>query len=335
MADHARSPWTSIPLSSPVVLNLYTLCVVIITASFAIWGPQILSSVIEHAKEAVSSKKEDENTDSTTDEDKDKEEKKTDEPAKKWKRKNQIWEYGWENVDRPKNTDEDDADMLFFAINRSWGRSSDVRDDHLWIEINSPPLAELLRFEFKHVEGLLEEKPGIDARELYMGRERLAELTAQAPSEEEGKEETSKKDEKSDEADSKKEQTTEPATKDTESKDESEKDTNKDKVKQEDDRPLRDILSDEQSLNVPDLSKAEYEQALRELKILYDFMVVEFKKVETRLEKLKGDGMISWRLLWTFFKHGQRIETIHASSGEKVCFIMENWDYTIDDESKM
>jgi Sec-independent protein translocase protein TatA len=91
MADNARSPWTSVPLSSPVVLNLYTLCVVIITASLAIWGPQILSSVIEHAKEAVSSKKEDENTDSTTDEDKDKEEKKTNEPAKKWKRKNQIW----------------------------------------------------------------------------------------------------------------------------------------------------------------------------------------------------------------------------------------------------
>ncbi|CAE6409337.1 unnamed protein product [Rhizoctonia solani] len=327
MADHVRPPWSNIPLSSPVVLNLYTLCVVIITASFAIWGPQILSAVIERAKEAVASKKEDENTDSTSDEDKDKEENKTDEPTKKWKRKNQIWDYGWEDVDRPKNTDEDDANMLFFAINRSWGRSSDIRDDHLWVEINSPPLVELLRFEFKHVEGLLEDKPGIDARELYTGRERLAELAAQAPPEEEGKEETPEKDEKSEKPDEKKDEK-------EESTDESSKDDEKDKVKEED-RPLRDVFSDEQNPDVPDLSKAEYDQALRELKLLYEFMVTEFKKVETRLEKLKADGMISWRLLWTFFRHGQRIETIHAASAEKVCFIMENWSYTTDDENKM
>ncbi|KAG9098084.1 hypothetical protein FS749_004716 [Ceratobasidium sp. UAMH 11750] len=35
------------------------------------------------------------------------------------------------------------------------------------------------------------------------------------------------------------------------------------------------------------------------------------------------------------FRHGQRIETIHASSGEKICFIMENWDYNTDDDGKM
>ncbi|KAF8699278.1 ATPase family various cellular activities (AAA), partial [Rhizoctonia solani] len=339
MADHARPPWYNTPLSSPVVLNLYTLCVVIITATLAIWGPHILSAVIERAKEAVSSKTEDENTDSTTNEEKDKEEKKSDEPAKKWKRKNQVWfivrDYGWEDVDRPKNTDEDDANMLFFAINRSWGRNSDTRDDHLWIQINSPPLAELLRFEFKHVEGLLEDKPGIDARELYTGRERLAELAAQAPPEEESKEETPEKDDKSEEKKDKKEEATQSATKDTEGEDQASKDTDNDKVKKEDDRPLRDVFSDDQSPNVPDLSKAEYDQALRELNVLYEFMLTEFKKIDTRLEKLKVDGMISWRLLWTFFKHGQRIETIHASSGEKVCFVMENWAYTTDDESKM
>ncbi|QRW18211.1 hypothetical protein RhiXN_03135 [Rhizoctonia solani] len=322
MADHARPPWYNTPLSSPVVLNLYTLCVVIITATLAIWGPHILSAVIERAKEAVSSKTEDENTDSTTNEEKDKEEKKSDEPAKKWKRKNQVWDYGWEDVDRPKNTDEDDANMLFFAINRSWGRNSDTRDDHLWIQINSPPLAELLRFEFKHVEGLLEDKPGIDARELYTGRERLAELAAQAPPEEESKEETPEKDDKSEEKKDKKEEATQSATKDTEGEDQASKDTDNDKVKKEDDRPLRDVFSDDQSPNVPDLSKAEYDQALRELNVLYEFMLTEFKKIDTRLEKLKVDA-------W------QRIETIHASSGEKVCFVMENWAYTTDDESKM
>ncbi|ELU40986.1 AAA family ATPase, putative [Rhizoctonia solani AG-1 IA] len=201
------------------------------------------------------------------------------------------------------------------------------RDDHLWIQINSPPLAELLRCG--------KDKPGIDARELYTGRERLAELAAQAPPEEESKEETPEKDDKSEEKKDKKEEATQSATKDTEGEDQASKGTDNDKVKKEDDRPLRDVFSDDQSPNVPDLSKAEYDQALRELNVLYEFMLTEFKKIDTRLEKLKVDGMISWRLLWTFFKHGQRIETIHASSGEKVCFVMENWAYTTDDESKM
>ncbi|KAH7341493.1 hypothetical protein B0J17DRAFT_646777 [Rhizoctonia solani] len=324
MAGRIHPPWTNIPLSSPALLNLYTLCVVIITASLAIWGPHILSSIIERAKEAVSSSQESEKSDSKDDEEKDNEEKKSDEPEKKWKRKNQVWEYGWEDVDRPKNTDEDDANMLFFAINRSWGRSSNIRDDHLWIQINSLPLAELLRFEFKHVEGLLEDKPGIDARELYTGRERLAELVAQAPPEEESKtEDAADKDKKTDEI--KKEEGTESDAKESKGTDESDKkDTEKDEKKERRTTP-----------NMPDLSKAEYDQALRELKVLHRFMVTEFEKVDARLEKLKADGMISWRLLWTFFKHGQRIETIHASSAEKVCFVLENWDYVTDDEGKM
>ncbi|CAE6420488.1 unnamed protein product [Rhizoctonia solani] len=334
MADQMQPPWTNVPLSSPALLNLYTLCVVVITASLAIWGPHILSSVIERAKEAVSSNQESENSESKTDEEKEKEEKKSDEPEKRWKRKNQVWEYGWEDVDRPKNTDEDDANMLFFAINRSWGRNSSVRDDHLWIQVNSPPLAELLRFEFKHVEGLLEDKPGIDARELYTGRERLAELVAQAPPEEENKtEDATDKDEKTDEI--KKEEGTESDAKESKDTDESDKkDAEKDDTKEED-RPRRDVFSDEQTPNMPDLSKSEYDQALRELKVLHNFMVSEFEKVDARLEKLRADGMISWRLLWTFFKHGQRIETIHASSAEKVCFVMENWDYVTDDQDKM
>ncbi|KAJ1307821.1 hypothetical protein OPQ81_001902 [Rhizoctonia solani] len=337
MADQIRPPWSNIPLSSPALLNLYTLCVVIITASLAIWGPQILSSVVERAKDAVSSKESEESADSKTDEEKDKEEKKTDEPEKKWKRKTQIWDYGWEDVDRPKNTeDDDDAKMLFYAINRSWGRNSSVRDDHLWIQINSPQLAEFLRFEFKHVEGLLEDKPGIDARELYTGRERLAELAAQAPPEEESKsEDTANKDQETDDSKDQKEGNTESTPKDSDNKGESDKKDSEKNETKEDDRPLRDVLSDEQTPNVPDLTKAEYDQALRELKILYDFLITEFQKVETRLEKLRQDGMISWRLLWTLFKHGQRIETIHASSGEKICFIMDNWDYISGDDDKM
>ncbi|KAG8747180.1 hypothetical protein FRC12_014136, partial [Ceratobasidium sp. 428] len=216
-------------------------------------------------------------------------------------------------------------------------------DDHLWIQVNTAPLIELLRFEFKHVEGLVDDKPGIDARELYTNKERLAELAASAPPEEEKKDEENG--DNSTESDTEKK----PESKDAEAKpdNKSSNETTTDKptettsntedVKKEsdDERPRRDVLSDEILPTGPDLSKADYDQALRDLKLLYEFLITEFEKVEKRLAKLKADGYISWRLLWTMFRHGQRIETIHASSGEKICFIMENWDYNTDDDGKM
>jgi hypothetical protein len=125
-----------------------------------------------------------------------------------------------------------------------------------------------------------------------------------------------------------------PATDET--KDESSpKSDDAEKKEAEDDRPKRDVLSDEYVPTGPDLTKAEHDQALRELKILHEFLIKEFENVEKRLEKLRADGLVSWRLLWTMFRHGERIETVHASSGEKICFIMENWDYNTDDDGKM
>lgn len=214
------------------------------------------------------------------------------------------------------------------------------------------------RFEFKHVEGLVDDKPGIDARELYTNRERLAELAASAPPPEEKDE---NKDEKSDETDKsaegstddKKEKSTDDKTVKSEKLGEDSKkpSTDKpldekqdktttdteaaDKKESKDDAPRRDVLSDEYVPTGPDLSKEDHDQALRELKILYEFLIKEFENVQQRVEKLKADGLISWRMLWTLFRHDQRIETIHASSGEKIAFVMDNWDYTSDDDGKM
>ncbi|KAG8707329.1 hypothetical protein FRC08_000581 [Ceratobasidium sp. 394] len=85
-----------LPLSSPIILNLYTSFVVAITAALAIWGPAILTAALERAREiAGSSSSEEENTEDKEDENKDKENKDEDkseeEKNKKWKRKNQIW----------------------------------------------------------------------------------------------------------------------------------------------------------------------------------------------------------------------------------------------------
>ncbi|KAF8604161.1 P-loop containing nucleoside triphosphate hydrolase protein [Ceratobasidium sp. AG-I] len=359
MADPTLRHLSSLPLSSPVLLNLYTFCVVAITAALAIWGPQVLSSLIERAKGVTGSDAEESTEAETEDKDKDKEKddkekEKEENKEKKWKRKNQVWSYGWEDIERPKaSEDNDDANMVFLAINRTYGRNSIVHDDHLWIEVNSVPLIELLRFEFKHVEGLVDDKPGIDARELYINRERLGELAASAPPPEEKDE---SKDEKSDEADKaaegstddKKEKSSDdkpvksdkPAE-DTEKPSDEQKDKpttdakEKDKKESKDDAPRRDVLSDEYVPTGPDLSKEDHDQALRELKILYEFLIKEFEKVQQRVEKLKADGLISWRMLWTLFRNEQKVETIHASSGEKIAFVMDNWDYTTDDDNKM
>ncbi|KAG9086020.1 hypothetical protein FRC07_013222, partial [Ceratobasidium sp. 392] len=166
MANLTMAQLAELPLSSPILLNLYTSFVVAITAALAIWGPTILSAIVERARDATGSSSDpDESNEEESKDDKDKEEDKEEDKSKKlWKRKNQIWAYAWEDVERPKkDTEDEDASMVFLAINRTWGRNSSIHDDHLWIEVNSAPLAELLRFEFKHVEGLIEDKPGIDA----------------------------------------------------------------------------------------------------------------------------------------------------------------------------
>ena len=96
MADPTLRHLSTLPLSSPVLLNLYTFCVVAITAALAIWGPQFLSSLIERAK-GINSSDSQESTqteDENKDKDKEKEEKekeKAENKEKKWKRKNQVW----------------------------------------------------------------------------------------------------------------------------------------------------------------------------------------------------------------------------------------------------
>ncbi|KAG8740354.1 hypothetical protein FRC12_016030 [Ceratobasidium sp. 428] len=127
MANLTMAQLAELPLSSPILLNLYTSFIVAITAALAIWGPNILSTIIERAKEVTSSDPApEENTENKEDEEKDKEDKDDSEDKnKKWKRKNQIWVYGWEDVERPKSTDSDDeAAMTFLAINRTYGRNS-------------------------------------------------------------------------------------------------------------------------------------------------------------------------------------------------------------------
>lgn len=96
MADPTLRHLSSLPLSSPVLLNLYTFCVVAITAALAIWGPSILSSLIERAKAVTGSGSSSEDSTEAEGEDKDKdkdekEKEKEENKEKKWKRKNQVW----------------------------------------------------------------------------------------------------------------------------------------------------------------------------------------------------------------------------------------------------
>lgn len=278
-----------------------------------------MSSIRDFARPSTSQDPEPQAESSEEQATEEKQEAVTENKDKKWKRKNQIWRYGWEDVEPPQARENKDRDLIFVAIERSWGRNSG-REDYMWIEVNSHPLTELLRFEFKHLEGLLDDEPGIDARELYMARERLAELAALAPPEEEPQPEDKADEDKPEGSDDTK-------TTDTTAKDVSEE---KDKAKGEAEPPKRNIFSDEPAPTGPELSKAEYNQALREVKLVHEFIMDEFQKVEEKLGKLTADGMIAWNLLWAFMRRGQRLETMHATTGEKIGFIMTGWDYDTD-----
>ncbi|CAE6527987.1 unnamed protein product [Rhizoctonia solani] len=326
MASSMASALPSVTLSPPTLLRLYTLCVVATTASLAIWGPQLISSIRDFTRPGTTPDPEPE---SESSEEQPAEEKKetsaTEDKAKKWKRKNQIWRYGWEDAEPPQVREKEDKDLVFVAIERSWGRNSG-REDYMWIEINSEPLTKLLRFEFKHLEGLLEDEPGIDARELYMARERLAELVALAPSEEEPQSGDNDNEDKPKDSDDAKTPANDTTTKDVSNEEA--------KGTGETEPPRRGIFSDEPAPVGPELSKAEYNQALQEIKLVYEFIMAEFQKVEEKLGKLTADGMISWKLLWAFLRRGQRLETIHSTTGEKLGFIMTGWDYDTDRNGK-
>ncbi|CAE6409250.1 unnamed protein product [Rhizoctonia solani] len=306
-------------LSPPTLLRLYTICVVATTASLAIWGPQLMSSIRDLAYPGTTP---DPDPGPKSSEEQSTEEKVTENQGKKWKRKTQIWRYGWEDAEPPQAREKEDKDLVFVAIKRYGGNSG--REDHVWIELNSQPLTELLRSEFKHLEGLLDDEPGIDSRELYMSRERLAKLAAMAPPEEEQPENNSDGDEPKESDDTK-------PTNELTPKDISDKTT---KTTSET-KPLKHSAApDEPVLAGFGLSKADRDQGLREIKLVYEFIMDEFQKVDERLKKLTVDGMISWKLLWTFFRRGQRLETAHASTGEKQGFIMTSWDYDTDHDRK-
>ncbi|CAE6492371.1 unnamed protein product, partial [Rhizoctonia solani] len=321
MASSMASALPSVTLSPPTLLRLYTLCVVATTASLAIWGPQLVSSIRDFARSSAPPDPEPQAESSEEQTTEEKQEPATENKDKKWKRKNQIWRYGWEDVEPPQAREKEDKDLIFVAIERSWGRNSG-REDYMWIEINSHPLTELLRFEFKHIEGLLDDEPGIDARELYMSRERLAQLAALAPPEKPESESSTNEEqpESSNDANT--------STNGTTTTDEKAKENG------ETEPPKRNIFSDEPTPAGPELSKAEYDQALREIKLVHEFIMNEFQKVEEKLAKLTADGMISWNLLWAFMRRGQRLEAMHDTTGEKIGFVMTGWDYDTDMSGK-
>ncbi|KAF8674074.1 P-loop containing nucleoside triphosphate hydrolase protein [Rhizoctonia solani] len=313
MAGSMSSALPTSALSPPTLLRLYTLCVVVSTASLAIWGPQLVSSVLDLTRPGTTPEPEPESS-----EEQPAEEKPAEDKDKKWKRKTQIWQDA-----EPPEAREKDKGLVFVAIKRYGGNSG--REDHIWIEINSQPLTELLRSEFKHLEGLLDDDPGMDARELYMSRERLAELAATAPPEEETQPEgNADGDESKDSAD------TEPANNAT-SKEASEGVA---ELTGQTESTKNNNASDEPALAGFELSKADRDQGLRDVKLIYDFIMDEFQKVDEKLNKLAVEGMISWKLLWAFIRRGQRLETSHSTTGEKQGFIMTSWDYDTDRDGK-
>ncbi|CEL55697.1 hypothetical protein RSOLAG1IB_01709 [Rhizoctonia solani AG-1 IB] len=315
MTSTIASALPIVTLSPSTLLSLYTLCVVGTTALLAIWGPQLISSIRDLVYTGPILGSNPNPNPSPEPEllvEKPAEEKKEEEQGKKWKRKTQVWQYGWRDAEPPQVRKKEDENLVFVAIERYGGNSG--QEDHMWIEINSQPLNELLKSEFKYLlEGLLDDDPGVDARELYVSRERLAELAAMAPPEEELQLKSNL-----DGVETKKSEDDQPA------KEQNDKSIDKT-------GPRDHITIPDESIITPlELSKTDYNQALREIKLLYEFIIDEFQKVDDKLKRLTADGMISWKLLWAFIRRGQRLETSHSSTGEKQGFIMTSWEYSTD-----
>ncbi|KAG8742688.1 hypothetical protein FRC12_015304 [Ceratobasidium sp. 428] len=77
--------------------------------------------------------------------------------------------------------------LIFKAYNRVYGDFGPSIDDHTWIDFKSQPLIDLLRSEesLKGAGALLQNQPGIDARDLFLRLPRLKELAIEPTIEDE------------------------------------------------------------------------------------------------------------------------------------------------------
>ncbi|KAG8728749.1 hypothetical protein FRC12_021523, partial [Ceratobasidium sp. 428] len=227
--------------------------------------------------------------------------------------------------------------LIFKAYDRVYGSLGPSTDDHTWIDLESNDLAELLRSEesLKGAGNLLDNQPGIDARELFLRLPRLKELSVEPAAEDDivlvsaNPSSPSASPPKFDDP-----PTSVPAPAPAPAP-ESESAPGPSAVgpaAMEIDPGTND-LADFTVSDAEDDPPAPTKPPLpvpEQLYILVKFIEEHFKETAAELERLKKEGYISFKLLWMLCTPGSVVEVSDEATGDPTGMKVESWGYGSD-----
>ncbi|CEL54617.1 hypothetical protein RSOLAG1IB_11706 [Rhizoctonia solani AG-1 IB] len=243
---------------------------------------------------------------------------------------NQVWDKhtyeNWAATSPINQTVNLDRGLIFKAYNRVYGPLGSSIDDHTWIELVSDDLVKFLRTHqtLKGVKTLENSRPGIDARDVFLRLETL-EVSAVEPIFEQEQEESEVV------AEGEPAPPPEPVLPFHFTTFEEAQFPSPPRSPVILPAPLSPLVppSPQTSFyyhpifvdNKPQLTVSE------QLWILLDFVESHFKETIEELKRLKLDGYISYKLLWTICAPGDIVGTKDAATGFPVGLRVESWDY--------
>ncbi|KAG8703777.1 hypothetical protein FRC09_003954 [Ceratobasidium sp. 395] len=221
--------------------------------------------------------------------------------------------------------------LIFKAYDRVYGSLGPSIDDHMWIDLESNDLAELLRSEesLKGAGNLLDNQPGIDARELFLRLPRLTELAVEPAAEDDivlvsaHPSSPSASPPRFDDP-----PTSAPAPESESTSDPSAADPAAMEIDPGANDPTAFILSDAED-DPPAPTKPPL-PVPEQLYILVKFIEEHFKETAAELERLKKEGYISFKLLWMLCTPGSVVEVSDEATGDPAGMKVESWGYGSD-----
>ncbi|KAG9109876.1 hypothetical protein FRC07_008250, partial [Ceratobasidium sp. 392] len=252
----------------------------------------------------------------------------------------QIWDQftqsNWltRKLKRPDPQASANSRMIFKAYKRAYGAFGPSIDDHTWIDLKSQALIGLLRSEpsLKGAGNLLQNQPGIDAREIFLRLSKLKELAvepvvnteptpASAPAPVESK----------------------PApTSGPLAGDEPNPTSAPDPASTSDSGIVHPATAatepgiDDSPATVPPSGPAKDEppiptepplSAHEQLYILLKFVEEHFKDTVEEFERIKQDGYMSFNLLWMWCTPGSMLEVKDGATGAPTGLRVASWSY--------
>ncbi|QRV78448.1 AAA family ATPase [Ceratobasidium sp. AG-Ba] len=232
---------------------------------------------------------------------------------------------------KPSTTQKNTGRLIFKACNRVYGVFGPSTDDYTWIDFKSQSLVNFLRSEecLKGADGLVQSQPGIDARDLFLRLPRLKEIAVE-PTLKEGEPLMSMP-----KPEAPKPKSATPAIGELKLEDMPSLAPAVPKpgavdAEAEQDEEEEEAGSDQEKLSTPAVPAEPPLSAPEQLWILVKFVEEHFRETLEELERLREDGYMSFKLLWTLCAPGSVVEIEDEATEYPAGVRVESWGYGSD-----